>query len=414
VHQALEYLPEQDLTWRSTATIALGDAYSGIGELSSAYQARLEALDASEAAGNAYWILIASAKLAVNTRWHGRLQQVIEICQKQSLRAIDSGLSQTVELGWLFAIWGETRAEMNDLDGALRQVKKGTDLTERGKEMGALGWSYHCMLRVLFSRGDLAGAEELIQKMEDIGRELYIPPWVSNRMAAWRGRVLLERDKLDDASQWAVERGLDTEKELAFPREREYLVLARILIAKRRLGEATRLLQRLREATENSGHLSRGIEVLILQALAFQAQGDMDQAITTLERALSLAEPKGFVRIFVDEGPPIVRLLHEALNHGIAPDYVRRLLIAISSDEPVQADTTSSQTDQSELVEPLSKRELEVLQLIAKGLTNKEIASRLFLSQNTVKVHTRNIHGKLGVHSRTQAVAKARALGILP
>ena len=110
----------------------------------------------------------------------------------------------------------------------------------------------------------------------------------------------------------------------------------------------------------------------------------------------------------------MTRLLHEALNRGIASDYVRRLLGAISSDEPTQADTTSSQADQSELVEPLSERELEVLQLIAEGLTNREIASRLFLSLNTVKAHTRNIYGKLDSHNRMQAVTSARAFGILP
>jgi LuxR family maltose regulon positive regulatory protein len=191
-------------------------------------------------------------------------------------------------------------------------------------------------------------------------------------------------------------------------------MLARFLIAQERLAEATTLLLRLQETTEARRRISRVIEVLILQALAAQAGGDTVRAMTKLEQALTLAEPEGFVRIFVDEGPPMAQLLHEALNQGIAPDYVRRLQAASSSQQPVQADTTSSQSDQSELVEPLSEREIEVLQLIAEGLTNQEIASRLFLSQNTIKVHTRNIYGKLNAHSRTQATLRSRELGILP
>jgi LuxR family maltose regulon positive regulatory protein len=194
----------------------------------------------------------------------------------------------------------------------------------------------------------------------------------------------------------------------------EYIVLARILIADGRLDEAARLLQRLLEAAEAGGRISRVIEILMLQALSLQTQEDTDQAITTLEKALTLAQPGGFIRIFVDEGPPMARLLYKALTHGIAPDYSRRLLSAFPVAEPEQTDPSKSQVPESELVEPLSEREIEVLQLIAKGLTNPEIASRLFLSLNTVKVHTRNIYGKLGVHNRTQAVARARALGILP
>jgi LuxR family maltose regulon positive regulatory protein len=217
-----------------------------------------------------------------------------------------------------------------------------------------------------------------------------------------------------------VERRLDTNGESKLLHEIDffllfdYILYARILIAQGRLDETTRLLQRLLEAAEAGGRTSRVIEILILQALASQARGDTTRAMTTLEQALALAEPGGFIRIFVDEGPPMARLLYEAATRGIAPDYASRLLSAFPMAEPEQTDPSKTQTPKSELVEPLSEREIEVLQLIAEGLTNQEVASRLFLALSTVKVHTRNIYGKLGVNNRTQSVARARALGILP
>jgi len=412
--RALEYLPEQDLAWRSTAAVALGDTYSFIGELAAAFRARLEALEASKAAGNVYMVLIVSMKLAVTMRQQGQLGQVIEICQQQLQLANESGGSQTVVVGWLLAIWGEVLAELNDLDGAIDQAKRGTELTERGRDVAMIAWSNLCLMRVLFTRGDMAGAAETIQKMENIARKHNVPPWITNPIAAWKVRIWLAQDKLDDASQWVGERGLDTDGELAYLREIEYVAMARILIAQGRFDNAQRLLARLLETAEARGHTSRALEILMLQALAFKAEGDTGRAITTLERALTLAEPKGFIRTFVDEGSLMAHLLYEALTRGIKPDYARRLLAAFPTEELEKTDSLKTGVPDSELVEPLSEREIEVLQLIAEGLTNPEIAARLFLSLNTIKVHTRNIYAKLSVNNRIQAVARANSLGILP
>jgi LuxR family maltose regulon positive regulatory protein len=216
----------------------------------------------------------------------------------------------------------------------------------------------------------------------------------------------------------------------------ELAVLARVLLALDRPDEATRLLPPLLEAAEAGEHTSQVIEILMLQALACQGRGDTDHAMAVLEQTLTLAEPRGFCRMFVDEGPPMARLLYKALSRGIVghdpvAHYVRRLLAAfpltrvesaarsesVARSEPAakaeQTAPAKAQAPATDLVEPLSKRELEVLQLIAEGLTNPEIASRLFLSLHTVKAHTHNIYGKLNVHNRTQAVSRTRALGIL-
>jgi LuxR family maltose regulon positive regulatory protein len=412
-YQALEYLPEADLPWRSTAKVALGDAYSIVGDLSSAYRVRLGALELSKAAGNIYMILVASLKLAVTMRWQGKLDQVLEICQEQWDLAVDYGLTQMMEVGWLLAIWGEVLAEMNELDEALIQTKKGLELTEQGRDIGTIGWSYICLMRVLYSMGDIPGVEEIIQKSEITAREFEVPHWISYRIAYWQPRVWLVTDRLDAASQWAIERGLNANEILTYQNHKEHTVLARILIFQMQHDEANGLLLRLLEAAEKSGHTSRAIEIQILQALSLQAQGDTDQAIISLEKALNIADVGGYFRIFVDEGPPMEGLLYEAHQRGIAPDYVRRLLGAFPTTEPEQTDAPESLAPEFKFVEPLSEREIEVLQLIAEGLTNPEIAARLYLSLNTVKVHTRNIYGKLGVNNRTSAVALARKLGIL-
>jgi LuxR family maltose regulon positive regulatory protein len=137
----------------------------------------------------------------------------------------------------------------------------------------------------------------------------------------------------------------------------------------------------------------------------------MDQAIATLEKSLTLAESGGFIRTFVDEGPSLASLLYEALSRGISPEYVQCLLAAFPIDEPEQV--APLQATETKLIEPLSERELEVLQLVAEGMTNQEIAARLYISLNTTKVHVRNINSKLGVNSRAKAVVKAKSLGIL-
>jgi len=418
--QALAYLPEQELTWRSTAAVALGDAYGLKGDMVSAYQARLEASKVCKAAGNIYFLLVANSKLAITMREQGRLKETIKICEQQIRLASENGLAQTGVVGGIMAIWGEVLAERNDLEGAKRLATKGAGMTEHGGPMAALGWSHLCLMRILFSCGDPDGMKELILKMEKIGRESNIPPWIAKQMMAWQTRLRLTYNDLEAASQWVEEGGFKIgEKpgplhEIDFFTLMEYVVVARTLIAQGQLDDATRLLQWLLETAEMGGRTSRAIEIVLLQALAFQAGGDTNRAAAPLERALILAEPRGFYRIFVDEGPSMAPLLYKALDRGIAPDYVRRLLQAFPIDEPKQADQSELQGSEADYIEPLSEREIEVLQLIAEGLTNKEVATRLFLSLHTVKTHAKNIYSKLGVHTRTEAVARARTLGVLP
>jgi LuxR family maltose regulon positive regulatory protein len=322
-------------------------------------------------------------------------------------------LSQTAIVGWFYTLWGEVLAEINQLDEATKLSKMGIDLTEREKNMHYLGSSYLCHLRVLFSRGDYSDAEEIIRKLETTAINHAIAPWIMNQIRAWQARLWLAQNELDDATRWAEELDVDINSELSNVHDFDYVILARVFIAQNRLAESSKLLQRLFIAAEAGGRISKMIEILILQALTVKAENDLDQALRILEKAITLAEPNDFFQIFVDEGPPMANLLYEALQRGIYPEYVRRLLAAFPVTEPEQT-PERIQVDDSEWIEPLSEREIEVLQLLAKGLTNQVIADRLVLSIHTVKAHTRSIYSKLAVNNRTQAVDRGRTLGVLP
>jgi LuxR family maltose regulon positive regulatory protein len=259
----------------------------------------------------------------------------------------------------------------------------------------------------------------------------FSPWWGLPPLPAFQARLWLAVGDVASAAGWAQRHSAVADGELVFQREVEQITLARVLLAQDDTERALGLLGRLRAAARAGGRVLRVIEIDILQALAYRARGETTQAIAALERALVLAEPGGFCRIFVDQGPPMAQLLYQALGQSAAPDYAANLLAAFpdpnapatSHPQPPVRSAVGSQISRSqssappaagaELVEPLSEREIEVLQLIAQGLTNPEIAARLYLSLNTIKAHTRNIYGKLDVHNRTQAVAQGRALGIL-
>ena len=190
---------------------------------------------------------------------------------------------------------------------------------------------------------------------------------------------------------------------------------ARVLLAQGDPSAALAVLEPLRQQMEAKGWQDERLKVMVLQAVALHAHGEKDKAVQLLGEALALAEPGGFIRLFVDEGAPMAQLLSEAAAHGIMPDYVGKLLAAFEAEKRRRAKTNliCPVSLPSPLIEPLSQRELEILQLIAQGLSNREIGERLFLALDTVKGHNRRIFDKLQVQSRTEAIARARELGLL-
>jgi len=188
---------------------------------------------------------------------------------------------------------------------------------------------------------------------------------------------------------------------------------ARVHLARGDTSAALAVLSPLRQQMEAKGWEDERLKVMVLQAVALQAHGEQDTAMHLLCDALALAEPGGFIRLFVDEGKPMAHLLSEANAHGMMPDYTGKLLAVLEAGEYKSEDTSSLPPPAQPLIEPLSRREVEVLHLMAQGLSNQEMSKRLFLALDTVKGHNRNIFDKLQVQRRTEAVARAREWGLL-
>jgi LuxR family maltose regulon positive regulatory protein len=225
-------------------------------------------------------------------------------------------------------------------------------------------------------------------------------------VAAQRARVLVAQGRIDEALDWARAQHLDPDDDLAYVREYEHLTLARILMQRQPTRPAAyRLLERLRIAAKEGGRIGTVIEILTLQALAHHGRHDVPGALAPLEQALRLAEPEGYVRVFVGAGGPMAALLEALVRRDPSWVYPRELRAAF---EPPPA----RPVDQG-LVDPLSERELDVLRLLASDLDGPEISRRLYISLNTVRTHTKNIYAKLGVNSRRTAVTRAGELGLL-
>ncbi len=409
--RAIALAPEEDHLSRAGAAALMGLAFWGSGDLEAGHRAYAECMAGLWRAGHVadtFGCAIALADIRIT---QGRLGEALRTYE-QALQ-LGSEQSGSVLRGTadMYVGMSELHRERDDIPAATRDLLRSQELGEHtGLPQNPYRWRV-AMARIREAEGDLDGALDLLNEAE----RLYVSDFFPNvrPIPATRARVWVAQGRLGEALGWARQRGLFVGDDLSYLSEFEHITLARVLLAQyavereaRLLDEATGLLERLLRAAEEGARTGSAIEILVLRALACQALGDIPVALASLQRALTLSEPEGYVRIFIDQGPAMASLLRAATKQRIAPSYVRRLLRAMSKTE----DTAPVKEG---LIEPLSERELDVIRLLGTDLDGPDIARHLVVSLNTVRTHTKNIYAKLGVNNRRAAVRRAQELDLM-
>jgi len=408
----LEDLPEDEVSFRFGIYGALGDTYRRNGLWRKAKEWYLKGLDlppAPEFRAQSTHVFGALADLELG---QGRLQNAASYWQK----ALD--LLQEREnwgrlplplIGWIYIRMGELLYEWNRLEEAWEHISRGLKRAEIGGDVRSLIAGYVIATRLKLAEGNVELAAKYMERARPLEEQASFPDWTSQFERA-QLELWLAQDKLRTAVKWSDEMSDSTEFEGRPESVVTQLAMARVLIVKGdklSIDRTLILLDRLLETAKAEGRMSVSIEALALQALAGWKHGDTAGTLISLERALRLAEPEGYVRTFVDLGLPMARILQEAHSRKLVPDYVENLLAAFTQGISMPAQPGFA------LPDPLTRREQDVLKLISAGLTNQEIAEELVISYETVKKHAGNIYRKLGVSNRTEAVSKARALDLL-
>ncbi|MGH2614761.1 MAG: LuxR C-terminal-related transcriptional regulator [Thermomicrobiales bacterium] len=410
--EALAQLPTEDRFYRVSIYHALGETYGRNACWDQAKDAFLQALDVvHEPSFRIRSVHIYGALADLELR-QGHLEtasaywsRALEAIQERELW----GRLPIPVTGWVSIRMGEILYERNCLDDARNHLVRGLELAQLGGDVRSSIAGHLLSARLTLTEGDIDLATDYLDRARPLLERAPLPEWTS-RYERCQLELWLVQDRLRAVIHWVDSMGTDDLGDSRDEPAIDRLTLARALLVKGHRPDRERALNILRhliEAAEAHGRQGILIEALALQALALWAEGDRAGALLSLERALRLAEPEGYVRLFADLGLPMVRLLQEARSRKVLPDYVARLLAACG------ADFTSAPVKDALPPEPLSEREGEVLRLIAAGLTNREIAAALFISPETVKKHTGSIYGKLGVGHRTEAVARARGLAVL-
>jgi LuxR family maltose regulon positive regulatory protein len=409
--EALNLAPEDDDLLRGAAEALLGLATWASGDLETAhriYGAGMARVQRSGSLSDALGAAIALADIRIT---QGRLRDAIRTYEQALQLSAKHGEPVLRATADMYVGLSDLAREQGDLQAATRHLQASKDL---GEHMGYPQNRYRLHVvtaRIRQAEGDLDGALDAIHEAQ----RLYMPDFIPDvrPLPAQEARILLRQGRVAEANAWARARGLSPHDDLTYLREFEHVTLARVLLAQSTLDpsdgsarDAFALLGRLLRAAEDGQRTGNVIEILVLLALAHQVRGDMPAALAALGRALALGEPEGYVRVFLDEGPPMAALLQDAANRGIAPDYVRHLL----ADFGHAHDRTPIKQP---LVEPLSERELDVLRLLATDLAGPEIARELVVSLSTVRSHTKAIYAKLGANNRRSAVTRAEELDLL-
>ncbi|MEH7112150.1 LuxR C-terminal-related transcriptional regulator [Neobacillus niacini] len=406
----LDLVPEDDHLPRGSAAALLGLASWRSGDLDEAHRMFADGIATVQLAGAIPDAINGAIALADIRIAQGRLRDAMRTYKRGLLLAAEYGEPELLGTADIYVGMSELHREHNDLNTATQHLLRSKEQGEHtGFPQNRYRW-YVAMARIREAEGNLDSALNLFHEAE----KLYVSDFFLNvrPIAALKTRIWVAQGRLGEALDWAREQDLSARDDLSYMHEFEHITLVRVLLAKYKseradhsMLEAMGLLERLLQAAEEGGRKGSAIEILIMQALAHQIKGDSPAALVPLERALSLGEQEGYVRIFVDEGQPMAALLEVAVKRKVSLNYVRRLLKFFNKTE-------DKPPANQVLSERLSEREREVLRLLRTDLSGPDIARELIVSLNTLRSHTKNIYGKLEVTNRRAAVRRAEELDL--
>ncbi len=409
--QALELIDGDDHLGRGSAAGLLALAYWSRGALDAAHRSWADAMAGLQKAGHLADAVGCAIALADIRIAQGRHREAMSTYERGLRIATEHGALPVRGAADMHVGMSERFRERNDLDAAMQHLRASTELGEHASgRQNPYRWRV-AMARIREAEGALDEALDLLDEAERVYVGDFYP--MVRPIHALKARIWVAQRRLGEAMAWARDRSLSVKDDLDYVREFEHVTLARLHLAEaRRVGDrhslppAMALLERLRQAADAGGRMGSVIEILVLQAIAYQLRGDVAAALEPLGSALMLAEPEVYARVFLDEGPSLAALLEAGMKRGIAPTYARELLTAFGPDK----DRAPTRQD---LIEPLSDRELEVLRLLTTDLDGPGIARELVVSLSTIRSHTKAIYSKLGANSRRAAVRRGEELGLL-
>lgn len=410
--EACQLLPSDNLNWLAVAQITIGIANNYLGEVKVASQAFAKATTFSSIAGNQLTSIVSAAQYARLHITKGSLKLAARTCEE----ALDVANRQG-ERGWPLAARAHTSlahvlTEWNLLEEAGEHLEQAITLSQAGENIRNQVEALLEKARWLYACKETDQAVLILDQAETLIQEYQLGEF-QNEAIAYRARLEIYNGQLEFAQDWAEAKNLSEVATVSYKNEYEVLTYVRLLIAKDQFSEALGLLDQIAKGATAAGRRDRAIEALVLKALVHLAQEKSVLAIETLKETLLYTEKEGYKRLYLNEGLPAIRMIKLALN-SFGPDVKAhynylQMLLEESSETEIQA----TSHDHDLLAEKLTKRELEVLKLIATGISRAEVAVQLFITPNTVDTHIKNIYSKLQIHNKVEALVAARNLGLL-
>ena len=414
--KALHLIPEEAFELQAFTLMVLGASYIQEYEFVEARRILDKGIDLAEKIGNDHIQILASSHLVFLLINQGKYSEAEQICQRIITLYENRKTQISPAIAQIFTLLADIHTKRFQLDEALSLAKKGLEISKRWNQIDTETVSYIYLIDILIKRHEFDQAQQALEQLKE--RALGFSPWFTDIIETTEVNYLILSGDVKSASRWAMGKSLDYRVSVDPSNLQTYIIYARILYHESKFFEALKLVDRLLIACESKNLMGVHLDLLPLKSLLLKEMGAQEKAIDVIDKALTFAEPEGYKSCFIQYGEGLVSLLRQLIQDGQHQEFALEILTSIEGQAVAKTGVfanhmESIKSGEKDLIESLSDRELEVLQWIACGCTNLEIAQKLVISLHTVKSHARNIYGKLGVKNRTEAVTRARLLGML-